>query len=67
MSDSGEQLRFGEYVVSKGFLSEDEVEDALQIQRERDGIGESHKLLGMILLEMGAISNEQLIETLKNI
>ena len=28
-------------------------------------MGESHQLLGLILLEMGAISNEQLIATLR--
>lgn len=57
--------RFGELAVDAGYLSADKIERALAIQRERDGIGESHKLLGLILLEMGAISNEQLIETLQ--
>ena len=38
---------------------------ALAVQKERDQLGESHKLLGIILLEMGAISSEQLIEILK--
>jgi UDP-glucose-4-epimerase GalE len=57
--------RFGELAVDAGFVVADKVEKALAIQRERDGIGESHKLLGLILLEMGAISNEQLIDTLQ--
>ncbi|RMG08499.1 MAG: UDP-glucose 4-epimerase GalE [Planctomycetota bacterium] len=57
--------RFGEVAVQRGYLSPEQVERALAIQRERDGIGESHKLVGLILLEMGALSNEQLIETLR--
>jgi len=57
--------RFGELAVDAGFVVAGKIERALAIQRERDGIGESHKLLGLILLEMGAISNQQLIETLQ--
>ena len=59
------RLRFGELAVQAGYVAPDEVEEALEIQRQRDGVGESHKLLGLILLEMGAISNEQLIATLR--
>lgn len=59
------RLLFGEAIVAAGHVERDIVERALEIQRERDAIGESHKLLGLIMLEMGAISNEQLIGTLK--
>ena len=59
------RARFGEVVVAAGFLSPDAIEEALKIQAERDGIGESHQLLGLILLEMGAISSSQLIEALR--
>lgn len=59
------RLRFGEAIVQAGHVDRDTVDKALEIQRKRDAIGESHKLLGLIMLEMGAISNEQLIQTLK--
>lgn len=59
------RLRFGEAIVAAGLVDPEVVEKALEIQRQRDAIGESHKLLGLIMLEMGAISNEQLIATLK--
>jgi hypothetical protein len=62
---TGQKLRFGEMAVKEGYLSAGTIDEALGIQRDRDGVGESHKLLGLILLEMGAISNEQLIRTLK--
>ena len=61
------KARFGEAAIEAGYLRAETLERALEIQRERDGIGESHKLLGLVLLEMGAISSEQLIATLKQI
>jgi UDP-glucose-4-epimerase GalE len=64
-ADLRRRLRFGELAVQAGFVAPHEVERALEIQRQRDGVGESHKLLGLILLEIGAISNEQLIATLR--
>jgi hypothetical protein len=62
---TGRRIRFGEAAVLAGFVDKATVTEALVLQRDRDGIGESHKLLGMILHEMGAISNDQLIDTLK--
>jgi hypothetical protein len=57
--------RFGEVALQAGYIQAMELEKALLVQRERDQHGESHKLLGIILLDMGAISSEQLIEILK--
>lgn len=65
-TDLRKRLRFGEAIVAAGHVERDIVDRALEIQRQRDAIGESHKLLGLIMLEMGAISNEQLIATLKH-
>lgn len=58
--------RFGESAQMKGFITEDQLQNALTFQRERDERGESHKLLGIILLEMGAMDNTQLIELLQD-
>lgn len=65
MAGNGTKLRFGEVVVKAGHVKKDQVERALETQRKRDAVGESHKLLGIILLEMGAITNDQLIDALK--
>lgn len=62
---NGKKLRFGELVVRAGHVKAEAVEKALALQRKRDEVGESHKLLGIILLEMGELSNDQLIDTLK--
>jgi hypothetical protein len=59
------RVRFGEAALQAGFIESGALEKALSVQKERDQQGESHKLLGIILLEMGAISSEHLIEILK--
>lgn len=58
-------VRFGEIARRLGYVRAEEVEKALEIQRRRVERGESHKMLGLILLEQGNIDTEQLIEVLK--
>jgi hypothetical protein len=65
LSGARPRVRFGEAAVKAGFVKPQALEKALDTQKTRDTRGESHKLLGIILLEMGAISNEQLIDVLK--
>jgi hypothetical protein len=57
--------RFGETARRRGFITEEQLQTALDLQKARDRRGESHKLLGIILLEMGAIDNAQLIDALR--
>ena len=57
---------FGELCLRQGFIDGKALDKALTLQRSRDSEGESHKLLGIILLEMGAISSQQLIDVLKH-
>ena len=57
---------FGALAVQEGFASEAEVEVALVTQKDAaSDIGGVNARLGQILLEMGAISSEHLIEILK--
>lgn len=58
-------LRFGEIATKLGYIDEEALSDALRRQKARMERGESHKLLGLILLELGHIDSEQLIEILK--
>lgn len=53
---------FGEIAVSKGFLTQEQVEEALAVQRNLDTIsGEKpHKRIGDILFEKGWITVEQI-------
>lgn len=57
--------RFGDIAKRLGYVRQSDVDAALRVQRERAERGESHKLLGLILLELGAIDTEQLIDILK--
>jgi hypothetical protein len=57
--------RFGEIARKLGYVRSDDIERALEVQRHRAERGESHKLLGLILLEQGSIDTEQMIEILK--
>lgn len=56
--------RFGQIAIRKGFVSRQQVEEALARQKELDLQGRPHKLIGMILLEMGALGTTELIEVL---
>ena len=56
---------FGEIVVGLDFCSREDVEKGLEIQRDLKREGKKHKLIGMILLEIGAISSAQLIQILR--
>ena len=56
---------FGEIAVGLSFCSAEDVEKGLEIQRDLKRKGKKHKLIGMILLETGAISSAQLIQILK--
>lgn len=56
---------FGQFAIRKGYVSEHQVHDALLFQRRLAEKGEKHKLIGMILLEMGALGTTELIDILK--
>lgn len=55
---------FGEIAVRKGYCQRGDIRKALCRQRSLRRKGE-HKLIGMILLEQGAIDNTQLISILR--
>ena len=58
-------LRFGEMARKLGFIDQRSLDEALTNQRARLETGQSHKLLGLILLELGHIDNQQLIDILR--
>jgi len=57
--------KFGRVAVRMGFVTEAQVNKALDIQRNTDAAGKPHKLIGLIMLQQGMLSNDQLIEILK--
>lgn len=58
---------FGQVAVRRGVVSEQQVHEALTLQRRLHESGEKHKLIGMILLEMGALDTTDLIDILKSL
>ncbi|MDQ7778380.1 MAG: hypothetical protein RDV41_01565 [Planctomycetota bacterium] len=56
---------FGEIAVRLGFAQKADVDKALAAQAEADRKGERRKLIGLILLESGALDTTQLILILK--
>ena len=56
---------FGQVAVKMGFCSQEDVEKALEIQKGLPAQGKEHRLIGLILLESGALSTTQLIQILR--
>jgi predicted transcriptional regulator len=56
--------RFGVIALEKGFVTADQVVDALKTQVEEDLSSGTHRLIGRILLEKQAITFSQLDEVL---
>ncbi|MEW6357686.1 MAG: hypothetical protein AB1696_15245 [Planctomycetota bacterium] len=59
--------RFGEIAVRAGFVTDQDVHRALARQKEIASNGGNHKLIGIIMLELGMLSNAQLIHILKEL
>ena len=56
---------FGQIAVRMGFVAESQVQAALGIQESISKAGKKRRLIGMIMLETGMISTDQLIAILK--
>jgi hypothetical protein len=56
---------FGQVAVRKGYVTQAQVAEALVRQKEIVAQGAPHKLIGMIMLEMGALGTTELIEVLR--
>jgi len=60
-----ESDRFGERAVKLGLCDENDVLAAVENQRQLAAKHKPHKLIGLVLLEMGVIDNNQLIRILR--
>jgi hypothetical protein len=56
---------FGQVAIKMGFCNQDDIDKALDVQKALNTEQKAHKLIGMILLESGALSTDQLIRILK--
>jgi hypothetical protein len=61
------EKRFGILAVEKGFITADQVIEALKVQVMEDVEKGKHRLIGLILLEQGLISLSQIEEVLQSL
>ena len=59
------EVRFGVVAVAKGYITPDQLFEALKIQVQEDLEKENHRLLGEILIDQNAMTHEQKDEVLK--
>ena len=59
------QKRFGTIAVDKGFISEDQLIKALEMQAKENVLEGKHRLLGQIFLEEGLLTTTQVDEILE--
>ena len=65
MTIEGRDKRFGVIGIDKGFITKDQLVDALRIQVEEDLSGKRpHSLIGVILIRLGHLTREQAEEIL---
>ena len=67
MTTQGLEKRFGTIAVEKGFITLDQLVDAMNIQILEDVEKGVHRLIGEILLELGSITVSQIDEVLDSL
>ena len=58
------EMRFGDVAVEKGFVSKQQVDEALQIQIKDDSEGKGHRVVGAILKQLGYMTPQEINEIL---
>ncbi len=59
--------RFGKIAVDMGFITEEQLKEAITEQVEDDLVDKPHRFIGKILLENGWITDEQIYIVLKEL
>ena len=57
--------RFGTIAVDKGFIKENQLVKALEIQAQENLMENKHRLLGQILVDEGLLTNSQVDDILE--
>lgn len=67
MTKEDNEIRFGIAAIDKGFVTTEQVINALGIQVKEDISAGKHRRIGMILIEQGHITLKQIDEVLKEL
>ena len=66
MSEGKLDKRFGAVAIDKGFITLENLIDAMKIQIRENLDGSEHRLIGQILWEEGYLDSDQINEVLKS-
>ena len=58
---------FGQVAIRKGYATQLQVTKTLTRQQTIVGTGSAHKLIGMIMLELGSLDTTELIDVLREL
>ena len=64
MSELNNEVRFGKVAVDMGFITMDQMLNAIEIQVKENIAFGTHRKIGLILLEDGHITSDQIDEVL---
>lgn len=64
---AGERRMFGEVAFEKGYISVEELYEALSIQARDEVMGRPYRFLGQILIDLGYMSEKQVLEVLNEL
>lgn len=56
---------FGAFAIRKGYATPREIQEGVAEQDRRERAGQPRPLLGMMLLQMGVLTTDQMIEILR--
>ena len=59
--------RFGTIAVKKGFVTKEQILEAMKVQMERNLDGLEHRLIGSILYSMGYMTLQQIDEVAEDL
>ncbi|MGD9162076.1 MAG: hypothetical protein PVG39_26930 [Desulfobacteraceae bacterium] len=65
MTELNNEVRFGKVAVDMGFITMDQMLNAIEVQVKENIAFGTHRKIGMILLEQGHITPEQVDKVLK--
>ncbi len=60
-------IRFGKIALDKGYITEDQLYEAIRLQVEDDIKGRPHRVLGYILFKMGVMSAKEIDDVLNEL
>jgi hypothetical protein len=65
MSELNNEVRFGKIAIDKGFITMEQMLNAIEVQVKENIAFGTHRKIGMILMEEGHITLDQIDEVLE--